>query len=288
VSRLPVKKTYKLFIGGAFPRSESGRTYVAEGQNVALASRKDVRDAVRAARQAQPTWAGMTAYNRGQVLYRVAELIETQPTHAQISRLVESSWPMGVVRRAHDGEADSTVRCISRRVPLPLNQREPPSDDERAYVKQLETQLAELRAQGASDGDIREANMHVRRAALDLSVNQRRSVGAALDIEFQAIRFGPTALVGIPVEPFAEIGVAVKNDSPFDTTFFSGYTNGVESYLAMPYAFEEGGYEVWMCPFAPEAAGITIEESLKLLQELHQCSVMCQVSGVTLESIHDT
>ena len=76
--RLPVKKTYKLYIGGAFPRSESGRTYEAEGQNVARASRKDVRDAVRAARAAQPKWAGMTAYNRGQVLYRVAEMLEAR------------------------------------------------------------------------------------------------------------------------------------------------------------------------------------------------------------------
>ncbi len=76
MSRLPVRKTYKLYVGGAFPRSESGRTYEVEGANVALASRKDVRDAVRAARGAFPTWAGMTAYNRGQVLYRVAEMME--------------------------------------------------------------------------------------------------------------------------------------------------------------------------------------------------------------------
>jgi acyl-CoA reductase-like NAD-dependent aldehyde dehydrogenase len=78
VSRLPVKKTYKLFIGGAFPRSESGRTYEAQGANVARGSRKDVRDAVRAAREAFPTWAAMTAYNRGQVLYRIAEMMEAR------------------------------------------------------------------------------------------------------------------------------------------------------------------------------------------------------------------
>ena len=74
--RLPVQKTYKLYIGGSFPRSESGRTYEVEGANVALGSRKDVRDAVRAAREAFPKWAGMTAYNRGQILYRVAEMME--------------------------------------------------------------------------------------------------------------------------------------------------------------------------------------------------------------------
>ena len=78
MSRLPVRKTYKLFIGGEFPRSESGRTYEAEGQNVARGSRKDLRDAVRAARGAFPKWAGMTAYNRGQVLYRVAEMMEAR------------------------------------------------------------------------------------------------------------------------------------------------------------------------------------------------------------------
>ena len=76
--RLPVKKTYKLFIGGAFPRSESGRTFEAEGQNVARASRKDVRDAVRAAREGYAKWSSMTAYNRGQVLYRVAEMMEAR------------------------------------------------------------------------------------------------------------------------------------------------------------------------------------------------------------------
>lgn len=78
MTRLPVKKTYKLYIGGAFPRSESGRTYEAEGQNVARASRKDVRDAVRIARSAFPAWSGMTAYNRGQILYRLAEMMEAR------------------------------------------------------------------------------------------------------------------------------------------------------------------------------------------------------------------
>jgi acyl-CoA reductase-like NAD-dependent aldehyde dehydrogenase len=76
--RLPVKKTYKLYVGGAFPRSESGRTYEAQGQNVARASRKDARDAVVAARGAQAKWASATAYNRGQVLYRVAEMMEAR------------------------------------------------------------------------------------------------------------------------------------------------------------------------------------------------------------------
>ncbi|HEY3006909.1 MAG TPA: aldehyde dehydrogenase family protein [Micromonosporaceae bacterium] len=74
--RLAVRKTYKLFIGGKFPRSESGRSYVVQNTNVALASRKDVRDAVVAARAAVRGWSGATAYNRGQILYRIAEMLE--------------------------------------------------------------------------------------------------------------------------------------------------------------------------------------------------------------------
>jgi acyl-CoA reductase-like NAD-dependent aldehyde dehydrogenase len=80
--RIDVRKTYKLYIGGAFPRSESGRSYVVSAANgdplanAVRASRKDLRDAVRAARTAAQPWADKTAMNRGQVLYRVAELME--------------------------------------------------------------------------------------------------------------------------------------------------------------------------------------------------------------------
>jgi acyl-CoA reductase-like NAD-dependent aldehyde dehydrogenase len=118
-SRLPVKKTYKLFIGGAFPRSESGRTYVAEGQNVARGSRKDLRDAVRTARSAFPKWAGMTAYNRGQVLYRLAEMIE-----ARSAEFAELSSGRDEVERAIDrvvwyaGWADKLAQVVGSANPV--------------------------------------------------------------------------------------------------------------------------------------------------------------------------
>ncbi|MCZ2859510.1 aldehyde dehydrogenase family protein [Blastococcus sp. VKM Ac-2987] len=93
--RLAVRKTYKLYVGGAFPRSESGRTYEvtdARGHflgNVARASRKDARDAVVAARGAFARWSGATAYNRGQVLYRVAEVMEGR--HVQFCEEVSAA-----------------------------------------------------------------------------------------------------------------------------------------------------------------------------------------------------
>src|SRR6266508_1782750 len=82
VERLVVRKTYKLYIGGKFPRTESGRSYLVSDSrgrplaNACRGSRKDVRDAVRAARGAFAGWSGLTAYNRGQILYRIAEMLE--------------------------------------------------------------------------------------------------------------------------------------------------------------------------------------------------------------------
>ena len=86
MSHLAVSKTYKLFIGGAFPRSESGRTYQARDNkgdfmaNAALGSRKDLRDAVVAAGKGYTAWSKATAYNRGQVIYRIAEMLEGRRT----------------------------------------------------------------------------------------------------------------------------------------------------------------------------------------------------------------
>ncbi len=111
MSRLQIPKTYKLYIGGAFPRSESGRTYevaTPSGSfiaNASLASRKDGRDAVVAARAAQPKWAGATAYNRGQVLYRIAELLDGR--RAQF--IEEITSVEGVTNAAAAAQVDEAI-----------------------------------------------------------------------------------------------------------------------------------------------------------------------------------
>ena len=112
MSRVDVRKTYKLYLGGKFPRSESGRSYEVvdpRGRflaNAAMASRKDARDAVGAARSAFSGWAGATAYNRGQVLYRVAEVMEGRaPQFADEVARAEGLTPAkarGVVETAID------------------------------------------------------------------------------------------------------------------------------------------------------------------------------------------
>jgi len=108
--RLPVAKTYKLFIDGAFPRSESGRTFPVHGPdgtllaNAARASRKDLRDAVRIARAAQEGWAARTAYNRGQVLYRVAEMLEGR--RAELASLLSDT---GLGTEAAEEEVEASI-----------------------------------------------------------------------------------------------------------------------------------------------------------------------------------
>ncbi len=111
MSRIEVRKTYKLYIGGAFPRSESGRSFVVEDRsgrflaNAAQASRKDARDAVQAARKAFAGWSTRTAYNRGQVVYRVAEVLEGR--RAQFTAEVQASE--GIAQPQAESVVDAAV-----------------------------------------------------------------------------------------------------------------------------------------------------------------------------------
>ena len=133
-ARLSVRKTYKLYIGGAFPRSESGRSYEvtsADGTflaNAALASRKDARDAVVKARGAFSGWSGATAYNRGQILYRVAEMLEGRReqfvaevraveglTEAEAAAQVDAGdRPLGLVRGLDRQDRRRSGRALTR------------------------------------------------------------------------------------------------------------------------------------------------------------------------------
>jgi len=113
--RIAVRKTYKLYIGGAFPRSESGRSFEVRGPdgmflaNAALASRKDARDAVVAARKAFPGWSGATAYNRGQVLYRAAEVLEGRRAQFADEVRLATGVPLAEALREVDAAVDRWV-----------------------------------------------------------------------------------------------------------------------------------------------------------------------------------
>lgn len=113
MARIEVFKTYKLYIGGQFPRSESGRYYAlknAKGQalaNISLASRKDFRNAVVSARGAQASWAGRAAFNRGQILYRIAEMME-----GRRAQFVQELEEMGASAKSAQAEAAAAIDRI--------------------------------------------------------------------------------------------------------------------------------------------------------------------------------
>lgn len=113
MSRLNIQKTYKIFIGGKFPRTESGRYYPlhdADGKliaNMCLSSRKDFKNAVVAARKALDGWAALTAYNRSQILYRLAEMLETRRTS-----FIEELRLIGITAKSAEKEVDSSIDLL--------------------------------------------------------------------------------------------------------------------------------------------------------------------------------
>ena len=87
-------------------------------------------------------------------------------------------------------------------------------------------------------------------------------------MNIQAMRIGETTLVSVPVEPFAELALAIKERSTADNTVFSGFSNGHYAYLPTDIAYEEGGYEVGVSPFAHGSAGLTVEACLEAVEDL--------------------
>jgi hypothetical protein len=229
------------------------------------------QDTIRdyACRVADARWVGRQV---GLEAARVAEAIETRPGSRQVVRQVESSWTMGVTEHVPDpmseGDTLAVVRSRTRQVALPRWSQPQPSEADVAEVQALQARLADLHRQGAPMEVVREANLKVRRALLALETARRRSEAGPILLEIQAIQLGPIALLSMPVEPFAEIGVAIKARSPFEATLVSGYSNGIAGYLPVASAYPEGGYEIWVTPFAPEAAERVIEASVDLLEQL--------------------
>jgi acyl-CoA reductase-like NAD-dependent aldehyde dehydrogenase len=107
--RVAVRKTYKLYVNGTFIRSESGRTELVDGENIVRASRKDVRDAVVAARAAHEKWAGQTPANRGLVLYRLAEMMEARASNLAEQLVRGRTVDAADAKREVDAAVDRTV-----------------------------------------------------------------------------------------------------------------------------------------------------------------------------------
>jgi hypothetical protein len=184
-------------------------------------------------------------------------------------RVWESGAPLGKWTRETLPEEAPVVHVLSRDIALPLI-AQPPLDEARARVEEAQARLDELKHRGAPASDIEAATFATKRANMALS--RAATYGGKQDFpaELHMLRIGPAVFAGTEGEPFAEIALAIKADSPFPATWFGGYTGGWAGYIPTPDDYPLGGYEVDTSPFAPEAAGRLVEETLAALRDLER------------------
>ena len=188
-------------------------------------------------------------------------------------RVWESGAPLGKWTRERLPEPDARVRVMCRDIALPLI-AQPPLDEARALVEAAQARLDELKQRGALAADVEAATFATKRASMALSRATTYGSRETFPVALHLLQIGPAMLVGTEGEPFAEIALAIKTGSPYPATWFGGYTGGWAGYIPTADAYPQGGYEVDTSPFAPEAAGRLVEETLAALCE------MVQESGV--------
>jgi len=191
--------------------------------------------------------------------------IDPVPRKERLVEVVQSGADLGMYEDDTAGEPDDTLRVINTTATLPVGDF-PSIKDAQAQFDQVVETLNVTRQTGTED-EIKLTVSNAKRANFVLG-NAERTVDGPIAMRVQAMRIGPAALVGIPVEAFCEIGLAVKAASPAAQTLFSGYTNGTLGYMPMADNFEEGGYEVTTTPMAAGAAEETIAACTDAIQAL--------------------
>ena len=200
---------------------------------------------------------------------RVRLSIDPVPREEKLEEILPSGADLGMYTFNQAGESDDTLGVVESASSLPIKEM-PPESDVQANFDRISANLETVRKGGGSVEEVKRAAFPAKRETLLLRHTQTFGRGGEKrDIPIQVIRIGNTALVAIPVEPFAEIGTAVKERSPADWTLFSGYSNGYYGYLPMAYAYPEGGYEVGpTAPFEAGAAEQMIEDCLDAIRKL--------------------
>jgi hypothetical protein len=200
---------------------------------------------------------------------RVRLSIDPVPREEKLEEILASGADLGMYSFKQVGESDDTLGLIESASSLPIKEMPPESEVQEKFDR-ISANLQSVRDSGGSVEEIKQAAFPAKRETLLLRHTQTFGQGGnKRDIPIQVIRIGNTALVAIPVEPFAEIGTAIKERSPADWTLFSGYANGYYGYLPMAYAYPEGGYEVGpTAPFEAGAAEQMIEDCLEAIHKL--------------------
>ena len=197
---------------------------------------------------------------------KVALNVETLPREEKLVGVQPSGAPIGLYDDVPHEPETPVLAVRSRFIELPLKQWPPPVELE-AELSKFRRDVERLRAGGDAD-ELRAVTARATQVNMRAEMARQHHGKTHLAWQLQGIRIGPVALVAIPGEPFIEINQQIERASPFEYTLFSGYSNGGFGYIPVPEAYPEGGYEVEISPFSPDAAGIVVEEALAMLREL--------------------
>ncbi|MGD9714975.1 MAG: neutral/alkaline non-lysosomal ceramidase N-terminal domain-containing protein [Thermomicrobiales bacterium] len=182
-------------------------------------------------------------------------------------RVWESGAPLSTWKKVPRAGETSRLQLITRSIDLPLIEQ--PSLEETAKsVESAQAHFEALKAAGAPDEEIALATFAVKRSNMAHLRAQRFGGKSHIATTIQVLMLGDIALAGTQGEPFCEIGLAVKSRSPFPRTWFGGYTGPWLAYIPTAEEYPKKGYEVETTPFSPEAAGILVEEGIRLLEEI--------------------
>ena len=194
--------------------------------------------------------------------------IEPIPQEYTYTGTLESGAPLGIFVDVPLEEPDRTLRVGTKRVDLPHREYETPERLQAAYETNV-ARLMELRANDGDPDEIRRVTMESKRTSMRAQLARDVNEHPTREWELQAFTIGDDiALICSPGEPFIEIGLAIKDASPFGTTFFSGYSNVGGAYMPWADAYPKGGYEIEVTPFAPEAAQVLTDAAIELLREM--------------------
>jgi hypothetical protein len=208
----------------------------------------------------------------GAEVIKVSSMIEEKSFDHTFREVVESGASLAIWD-SHKREQDLDIETLQVMMRLPVKLKQTYSEALAAYER-LEAELTRIMGTSSTDVQIQELTYKMKRATIALDMTKKNEGKTEYEVEVQFIRMGDIVIIGVPLEPFVEIGITIREHSPFRYTFFTGYTNGWDGYLPNAADYPLGGYEVENYPYAPESAEHLIHEVLKVLHVLKKkCDV---------------
>ena len=190
------------------------------------------------------------------------------PHRQRVAQSQDPSTWLAFYEYAPPPATDPTVRVGTRTIEMPVRPDIGDAVAIRAEHAAMRADLDAALARGASPFEVRELRVKTKGLAMRAERAEVIAGRSTFPIELHGTRIGPLAFIGVPMEPFIELGQAIEAASPFAMTLVSGYTNGYRNYLPTAAEWTRGGYEVDIAPFVPEAGQLFVDASIALLRAL--------------------